>query len=243
MIRLQIDFFTILYIFLIILIFLFVYYYNYFFIMKEDKILKKGIIDKKTCNLLIQSSKKYIFSQDEDPVDDKSENQINIYDNSISSNKIIIKELYSISKNIYDNIVLPQLNKYHSKYYDVNKLEFEWIFLRKYNNYEREQLLMHTDSNTVTVNILLSNPKDYVGGEFYFFDRKMTEKIEPYYMKYLKDSNIVKEKFIKNYKNLPIVKMDQGDMIIYFGDNHFHGVLPVKRGNRYILSFFLNLKK
>lgn len=36
--------------------------------------------------------------------------------------------------------------------------------------------------------------------------------------------------------------MDQGDMIIYFGDNHFHGVLPVKKEKRKSIYFIIFFK-
>ena len=50
-----------------------------------------------------------------------------------------------------------------------------------------------------------------------------------------------KDRFIKNYKNLPIINYEKGDAVIYSGDNHLHGLLPVTKGERYVLIFFFDL--
>ena len=61
-----------------------------------------------------------------------------------------------------------------------------------------------------------------------------------YYEKKLENNENKKLEFINSFDKLPIANMYQGDIIFYTGKNHLHGVLPIKTGTRYILSFFLN---
>ena len=72
---------------------------------------------------------------------------------------------------------------------------------------------------------------------------KLTNKYMNYYEKKLSNNEYKKSEFIKSFKKLPIVDMSQGDVIIYKGETHLHGVLPVTSGTRYILSFFFNKVK
>jgi hypothetical protein len=89
-----------------------------------------------------------------------------------------------------------------------------FVFLKRYSPNERLGMRMHTDNCLYTINFLLSDKNDFKGGEFYIFYNDIC---------------------------LPILCYDQGDMIAYEGSKHLHGVLPVRSGYRYVLTFFIEL--
>ena len=61
-----------------------------------------------------------------------------------------------------------------------------------------------------------------------------------YYDNVLQENETKKKEFIQSFETLPIVDMNQGDIIIYSGMKHLHGVLPMNSGTRYIISYFLS---
>ena len=48
----------------------------------------------------------------------------------------------------------------------------------------------------------------------------------------------VRDDFIDNYKNLPIMDYQQGDMVKFKSETHLHGTLPLTKGERYVLTVF-----
>jgi predicted 2-oxoglutarate/Fe(II)-dependent dioxygenase YbiX len=105
---------------------------------------------------------------------------------------------------------------------------------------ERKNISIHTDANLLSINILLSDPNNFTGGEFYIFDSTLTKKYLSLYENVLSIDEEEKERFVNSFETLPIVDMKQGDCIMYEGLKHLHGVLPVKTGQRYIISFFFD---
>jgi hypothetical protein len=89
-----------------------------------------------------------------------------------------------------------------------------FVFLKRYTPHERPSMNAHIDTSQYTVNFLLSDKNDFKGGEFYIFYNDVC---------------------------FPILCYDQGDMIAYEGTKHLHGVLPVRSGYRYVLTFFMEL--
>ena len=89
------------------------------------------------------------------------------------------------------------------------------------------------------MSFLLSDTKDFEGGEIYIFDTKSSDEIETWSDADY-DSDEVREKFVNSHPNLPILDYQQGDLAVYTGGKNYHGTLPVKGGERYILTFFLD---
>ena len=95
---------------------------------------------------------------------------------------------------------------------------------------------LHTDNNYFTIGILLSSINDFNGGDLYIFDYKKSKEYD-----HINDlSTDKKDKFIRKYNNLPIINYEQGDAVIYSGNEHLHGLLPVTKGERYVLIFFFD---
>jgi predicted 2-oxoglutarate/Fe(II)-dependent dioxygenase YbiX len=86
------------------------------------------------------------------------------------------------------------------------------------------------------VTLLLSDESQYEGGEFYLF--------KPTDLKTLNHNSTPDERaeVINNIKNLPIINQKRGDVIIYKGSSHWHGILPVSSGSRHAIIFFFNTK-
>lgn len=188
----------------------------------------KEFLPKDVCRNLIQVADTYEYETYDEPVDNKPVYEIDIF----TDNRLQNPELWKIIEPYYLKKILPFVQK---KY---NNVILDFVFLRRYNNQERRNLSIHTDSNLLSINILLSNPNDFTGGEFYIFDNKSTKKHFSLYEDVLSNDEDEKEKFVNSFQKLPILNMKQGDCVIYEGLKHLHGVLPVKTGQRYIVSFF-----
>lgn len=206
-------------------------------IIDKEAYIKNRVLNKEECQNIINIGNKYSYDLSEEIVDNKPLYQIDIF---TDSNKICNKELWNFIIPIYKKKIIPLTIKFTKNIY---KLELDFLFFRKYNSKERKDISIHTDGNELSVNILLSNRSDYNGGDFYIFNNKLTNKYMNYYEKKLSNNEYKKSEFIKSFKKLPIVDMSQGDVIIYKGETHLHGVLPVTSGTRYILSFFFNKVK
>lgn len=208
---------------IIILIYLFNNISNYP-ITNNDPIIKH-ILNKNECEHIINIGNKYKYSLDLEPVDDLPLYQIDIF-----NKKILNKELWNTILPIYNNKILHLLNN--------DELILDFVFFRRYTTEERKDISIHTDNNQLSINLLLSDNKDFHGGDFYIFDKKNTRKYIDYYDSVLQNNENKKKEFISSFKKLPIVNLNQGDIIIYSGKEHLHGVLPVINGTRYIISFF-----
>ena len=198
---------------------------------KSKRYHKKNILSSYECEKLIRLSKKFKLDIDPDPTDDKPEYQIDILTSENTINNI---DLWKEIKPIYEKKLIPQLK--NVSFLNSINYKLDFVFLKRYKLTERSYMGLHTDDNFFTIGILLSNTNDFDGGELYIFDREKSKKYD--YIDYL--DNGKKDNFIKKYKNLPIIDYNQGDILIYSGDNHLHGTLPITRGERYVLIFFFD---
>ena len=186
-------------------------------------IIHKNLLSKNLCENIIKTSYKYELDNYLDVIDDKPAYEIEIYDSENNKDPIANKELWAISKKIYD---------LHLKNENPNLPDY--VFLRRYNKEQRGDLPVHLDQDKKTVSFLLSSRSDFEGGDLYIFDQKITDK----YRYIGNKSPTIRNNFVRNFKDIPIVKCNQGDMISYSGKNHLHGVLPITKGVRYTLIFF-----
>lgn len=189
----------------------------------------KEFLPRDFCENLIKVADQFQYDTYNDPVDDKP-----VYEIDIFYKKLLNNELWKMIKPYYEQKILPMVQK---KY---KHIILDFVFLRRYNNMERKNISVHTDGNFLSINILLSNPTDFTGGEFYIFDSAFTREYNSFYENVLSVDEEEKERFINSFETLPIVDMKQGDCIMYEGLKHLHGVLPIKTGQRYIISFFFN---
>lgn len=188
----------------------------------KDGYLQKEVLSKKECKDLIDIAKTLEFETKPDGVDNEPEYQIDILDGDVKNEK-----LWKICKSLYDN-KMPQIDK-----------SLNYIFLKRYTPTERTHIPLHYDDNHTTMSFLLSDTKDFMGGELYVFTLEESKKLD------LIDQKIpmtIKRRntLIDNYKNLPILKYEQGDMVKYPGGTRMHGTLPVTSGERYVLTYFFN---
>ena len=204
------------FIFILVFIFVLVFYRK----VNNIYFLHKNVLSQRECEELIHMSKKYTLETKPDGVDNKPEYQIDIYD----SNQVVTEELYKKAMIIYNKHIQKKLK--HVKHPD-------FIFLKRYKQGERTYIPIHYDDSKLSFNFLLSNTNDFTGGELYMFDKKQSKLINK------SISTVNREHFINHYKNLPIItNFEQGDLIKYKGGEQMHGILPVKSGVRYLLTFF-----
>lgn len=89
------------------------------------------------------------------------------------------------------------------------------------------------------MSFLLSDTKDFVGGELYVFPLEETKKLDAL-DKQIPMTIERRNNLIDNYPNLPVLNYEQGDMAKYPGGTRMHGTLPVTSGKRYVLTYFFN---
>ena len=182
--------------------------------------LYKKRLSKSECEELIDMSKRYTLETKLDGVDDKPEYQIDIYD----CDQVVSKDLYEKAIRIYNKHIRKRLTR-------VKHPDF--IFLKRYKQGERIHIPIHYDDSRMSFNFLLSDTNDFTGGELYMFDKPQSKLINK------SITTLTRETFINTYKNLPIIHdFEQGDLIEYEGGEQMHGILPVKSGVRYLLTFF-----
>lgn len=180
--------------------------------MKSPRITK-GVLDPKYCDDLIRIYNNHNHELNPDPVDKRPVYQITVYDNGT----ILNKELWDICKTI--------------------NLPFEptLVFLKRYRCDERPYITAHCDSSIQSFNVMVSSTQDFDGGEFFIFDKSMTKLLNELFIDM---TPLDIDNCIASYVNLPIMRLEQGDMISYEGEKHLHGTLPVTSGERYVLAFF-----
>ena len=123
----------------------------------------------------------------------------------------------------------------YNKKLPKQKGTLDYIFLKRYTPGERVDIPMHADLSKSTINVLLSDPNDYEGGDFYLFDDLKDTRVS----RIRRAPTLGKQtEMLLNMKDLPIIYMKQGDMINYEGYRFNHGVLPVTSGVRYVLTYF-----
>ena len=199
----------------------------------ETGFLEKSVLSKSECEELIQIAKKYDLETKNDEVDEKPELQIDIIATSG-----VNEELWEACKPIYLNKLKPILE---STPWIPSDQRINFVFLRRYEKNERTHIPMHTDDSYLTMSFLLSDTKDFEGGEIYIFDTKSSDEIETWSDADY-DSDELREKFVNSHPNLPILDYQQGDLAVYTGGKIYHGTLPITSGERYILTFFLDNK-
>ena len=193
--------------------------------------VQKSTLSKSECKELIEIAKKYDLETKPDQVDSKPEYQIDVLDTGV-----INEELWEKCRLIYLNKLKPIME---STPWIPSDQRINFIFLRRYEKTERTHIPIHTDGSYLTMSFLLSDTKDFEGGEIYIFDTKSSKEIDNWSDTDY-ESNEVREKFVNSYPNLPILDYQQGDLAVYTGGKNYHGTLPVKGGERYILTFFLD---
>jgi len=182
--------------------------------------LYKKRLSKSECEELIDMSKKYTLETKLDGVDNKPEYQVDIYD----CDQVVSKDLYEKAIRIYNKHIRKRLTR-------VKHPDF--IFLKRYKHGERIHIPIHYDDSRMSFNFLLSDTNDFTGGELYMFDKTQSKLINK------SITTLTRDTFINTYKNLPIIhNFEQGDLIEYEGGEQMHGILPVKSGVRYLLTFF-----
>jgi hypothetical protein len=196
----------------------------YLFFKKDScKTFHRNLIPKSVCEKIIEVSQKYKFLETPEEVDDLPMQEIPLFGKS----KPINHELWNLVKEYY----LPLTSKHG--------LHLNYAFLRRYNTGVRNDLIMHFDNSidaATTVNILLSDEKDFEGGDLYIFNKNDTEKI---LNQHGGDMNIrQRETFINDCSNIPVLNLRQGDAVHYKGSELLHGVTTVTKGERYVLGFF-----
>jgi hypothetical protein len=184
---------------------------------------KRRDVPVSVCEQIIEASKKYEFMDTPENVDDKPMGEITIYDDG----RPINVELWNMCKKYYETVA------------SKHNLDLTYAFLRKYDTGARNDLIMHLDDEgdaTTTINVLLSDVKDFEGGKLYIFDKDRTQGI---LNEHGGDMDIPqREQFLKTCPDLPVVNLKQGDAIYYEGCRSLHGVTPVTSGERYVLGFF-----
>lgn len=199
----------------------------------ETGFLEKSVLSKSECEELIQIAKKYDLETKNDEVDEKPELQIDIIATSG-----VNEELWEACKPIYLNKLKPILE---STPWIPSDQRINFVFLRRYEKNERTHIPMHTDDSYLTMSFLLSDTKDFEGGEIYIFDTKSSEEIDNWDENFYEETSN-REEYVTSHPNLPILDYQQGDLAVYTGGKNYHGTLPVKGGERYILTFFLDNK-
>ena len=197
----------------------------------ETGFLEKSVLSKSECEELIQIAKKYDLETKNDEVDEKPELQIDIIATSG-----VNEELWKACKPIYLNKLKPILE---STPWISSDQRINFVFLRRYEKNERTHIPMHTDDSYLTMSFLLSDTKDFEGGEIYIFDTKSSEEIDNWDENFYEETSN-REEYVTSHPNLPILDYQQGDLAVYTGGKNYHGTLPVKGGERYILTFFLD---
>lgn len=202
--------------------------------ISDTGFVQKSTLSKSECKEFIEIAKKYDLETKPDGVDDKPEYQIDVLDTGV-----INEELWAKCRLIYLNKLKPIIE---STPWIPSDQRINYIFLRRYEKTERTHIPIHTDDSYLTMSFLLSDTKDFEGGELYVFDSKESIEIDNWDDKfYEKTSN--RENFINSHPNLPILDYQQGDLAVYTGGKNYHGILPITSGERYILTFFLDKSK
>lgn len=202
--------------------------FNRTFIDEEAHIDRKALSYEQSQEL-ISLAKRYEFEKYEEPVDDKPVYQLDIY----KENEIFYPKLWDKILPIYESYIKQTLENTNW----INKAKLDFVFLKRYKPNERKELTLHTDDNYVTFIFLLSEKNRFEGGQFYIYTPEKTKNMQNIIESSIENKNKFINKELKLTK-LPIVNFNTGDAIVFSGQEHAHGILPVNYGERYVLSFF-----
>ncbi len=128
------------------------------------------------------------------------------------TNDVLLKDfnesLYDIYGCILKNILVPAVNALYEMHLKPQNIEEE-TFIIRYKPSKQSMLDLHHDSSLFTCGIQLSNNLNYMGGELYMPQHKLS------------------------------LKAEQGKVLIHPGRlTHKHGVRPVVSGEKYSLISF-----
>ena len=118
----------------------------------------------------------------------------------------------------------------------------DWAFIRKYESDGRAKLEPHFDNDEYTINIMLSSPEDYDGGEFIYCPGKYHKQGDPLNLteKHKLINRLLKENIAHK------LKPKMGEIIVLIGSHvknmnaNLHCVYPVTKGERYVLCLFFD---
>lgn len=220
----------VIYLILIFILFIILRHKNQRSYIDNTCFVERGILNAQECEHIIDIATKYKFRQDVTCIDGKPKYQIDIFGDGIEN-----EELWKICKNIYDSKLKKILNR--EKWIPLHKRNLDFVFLKKYTPDERSYVPLHLDDNYLTMSFLISDTRNFKGGELYVFDIHESNTI--FEIDKTTDITIdIRNNFINNHKNLPILNYNQGDVTVYTGGIHMHGTLPVTHGERYVLTYF-----
>jgi hypothetical protein len=126
------------------------------------------------------------------------------------------------------------------------KIKIYWSYIKKYSADTRDSIILHVDSSDVTGVVLLSNPKDVVGGEYFLMTEQDTKS-----SRVARDDSEPWEVFVNRrnelYNHLQAGDawgkyteyIQQGHGVIHAGQQG-HAVGKVTSGTRYSFVFFAN---
>lgn len=204
---------------LLLLLLVFIYIIS----RRQDVSIRKNALSKSDCKRLIDVANKYQFDTYSEPVDEEPVFQVDIF----MAGEIMNTELWEMCQKI------------QKKHMSHIKKPLSFVFLKRYKPDERTHLNIHFDISSYTSSFLLSDTNDFEGGDFYIFDKKKSRELDDVYMfSTVAKNKALVDKFIENYHELPKLNYEQGDMVSYNGSKHLHGILPVTKGSRYLLTFF-----
>jgi len=118
----------------------------------------------------------------------------------------------------------------------------DWAFIRKYELGARAKLEPHFDNDEYTINIMLSPPEDYDGGEFIYCPGKYHEEGDK--LNLTEKHELINRLLKKNIAHK--LKPKMGEAIVLIGNHvknmraNLHCVYPVTKGTRYVLCLFFD---
>lgn len=190
---------------------------------KKTKVTHKKVFSKEECQRVVEGASKYVYDNNRlDTIDHQPEHQIDIF----TDDEIKNKELYDLCMNLY-----------RKKLPNYDHLKLGYLFLRRYKPEDRSGVPIHFDDSTVTMSVLLSDTKDFEGGKLYVFDEKTSKKFDKDGLDFMENKE--RGEYMHG-RPLPVMKYEQGDMVLFEGGKLFHGITPVTGGERYLLSYFFD---
>ena len=202
----------------------------------DEAMLYFGMLPPELCDEIIQCARLRTFSLEADAVDARPVYQIDL----VRDGSVVDEGLWSRLESHVTQRLVPLLAEL--SWLVGTHVALDFVFLKRYCLEERTHLGLHVDENFFTFNILLSDPvTDFNGGELYIFDPVSTARdlAESESL-----STLEKATWVAAHGDaLPIVRdYGRGDVLAFTGSSHFHGILPVLSGERYVLTFFFDTK-
>ena len=182
------------------------------------------------CNKLIYVGDKFGYETDLDPVDNEP-----TYETSITNMSIATPNNERGVFNVLMDSISEKWRKTFDKYLpkDIKGTFPTSTFFKRYTVNERVDIPPHRDDCAYAVVVQVSSPVEVTGGEFYIYPigSKQGESLTRLFPNQRRE-------VLKNSKSIPIVHLKQGEVVLYKGDRHIHGVLPVTKGIRHALIYF-----